>query len=151
VIDPDRVEEILIDSLHTNEEVAGTDPSTAPEGAVVAEGILTTFAFHPERLESHRAEVREMLDQLPLSFRAQNEGGGGGWSFLNACVVRDRALPDQPFEKMEQWTGLHLRMDQLLALGQGLGFVKSVLPRAQWGALPGGMPYYIVTLGGNER
>jgi hypothetical protein len=149
MIEPDRVEKILIDCLFTADELPQENPTKEdlPADAVIAEGILSTFAFHPGRLESYRDEVKGMLDQLPVTFRATDEGGEGGWSSLNACVVRDRENPDLAFERMEQWTGLHARVDQLFSLGQALGYVKPQLPRSMWGMFPGGMPYYIVTLG----
>lgn len=139
-INPDRVEELLIDCLFNDDELVGAegDPmeERLPEKHVYVEGILNPFAFHPERLESHRDEVRAMLDLLPMTFRVPEEGGNGGWTFLNACIDRNDV----------QWTGFHLRMDQLFSLGQGLGYVKQVLPRALWSSLPGGMPYYSIDL-----
>jgi hypothetical protein len=149
MIEPDRVEKIFIDCLFTADELPQENPTKEdlPADAVIAEGI-STFALHPGRLESHRDEVKDMLDQLPVLFRATAEGGGGGWSFLNACMVRERERPELwKVEEMEQWTGLQVRMDQLFALGQALGYVKSQFPRSMWGSLPGGVPYYVVTLG----
>lgn len=98
---------------------------------IQAEGITGKVGFHPRRLESHRAEIETMLDELPENFR---QSGGGGWTFLNACNDRHG----------NQWTGLHLRMEQLFQLGIGIGKVQSCLPRELWSALPGGMPYYII-------
>jgi hypothetical protein len=126
-----RVEEILVDCLYNSDEVSGD--SEVPEGAVTAEGILRTYAFHPERLESHREEITAMLKELPEQFK---RSGGGGWSFLNACDDRNGV----------QWTGLHLRMEQLFCLGIGLDLVAWALPRDMWAALPGGMPYVVVKL-----
>jgi hypothetical protein len=99
---------------------------------VKAEGIVRDVGFHPERLESHKAEIVAMLDELPEQF---HEKSGGGWSFLNACNDKHG----------NQWTGLHQTMEQLFQLGIGVGKVKSLMPRAMWGALPGGMPFYVVT------
>jgi len=56
-------------------------------------------------------------------------------SFLNACQDRNG----------NQWTDLHQRMEQLFVLGQAAGFVSCLLPRDMWAALPGGMPYYVVS------
>ena len=99
---------------------------------VKAEGIVRNVGFHPERLESHRAEIVAMLDELPEQF---HEKSGGGWSFLNACNDKHG----------NQWTSLHQTMEQLFQLGIGIGKVKSLMPREMWGGLPGGMPYYVVT------
>ena len=126
-IDAEKIHAVVVDCLYQPEEVSGKN---VPEGAVLADGIMHSFAFHPERLESHREEVRAWLMALPHQFRKSE---GGGWSFLNACVDEDG----------EQW-GEHLNMDELFSLGQALGLVKCCLPRAMWSALPGGMPYYVV-------
>jgi hypothetical protein len=142
-IDPNRVYEILLDCLF--EEGEPTEPY------VEVKAIQMTYRFHPERLESHRAEVSAMLDLLPLPFRSIEEGGGGGWSFLNACVERDPSKPDTPFEAMPIWTGFHVRVDELLSLGQGLDLVECQLPRKMWSAMPGGMPYYVVALNRSVR
>lgn len=119
-----RVEEIFIDCLFTDDE----DHSDHVE----AKGIINIAWFHPERLESHRDEIVSLLNELPEPF---HEGGGGGWSFLQACEDKHG----------HQWTGLHLRMEQLFLLGMAIGRVRSILPRDLWRSLPGGMPYYAVT------
>ncbi len=137
MINPERVVEIMRDCLYTDDEVAADDITSVedlPEGTVVVEGILSTFGFEPARLESHRDEVTKMLQGLPTEFRDQAHGGGGGWSFLNACQDAND----------EQWTGLHRTMDALFVLGIGLGLAEWLMPRDMWSVLPGGMPYVVV-------
>lgn len=124
VLDPKKVNSIFIDCLF----VEGEDTSNH----VKAEGITSNVGFHPDRLESRKAEIVAMLDELPDEFK---ESGGGGMSFLNACNDKHG----------NQWTGLHQRMEQLFQLGIGVGKVKNLMPREMWDALPGGMPYYTVT------
>ncbi len=116
----ERVEEIFLDCLFKD----GEDTTNH----VRAEGIVQTVGFHPERLESYRDEVMMMLHGLPNEFY-------GGWSFLNACQD----------EFGRQWTDLHQRMEQLFQLGIALGAVECQMPRELWSALPGGVPYYVVT------
>lgn len=99
---------------------------------VKAEGITRIVGFHPERLESHRAEIAALLDELPDAFK---ESSGGGMSFLNACNDKHG----------NQWTGLQLHMEQLFQLGIGIGKVKCPMPREMWPVLPGGVPYYTIT------
>lgn len=99
--------------------------------AIVVEGIVNTYGFHPSRLEENRIVVRDLLAELPEKFF---EGSGGGYSFLGACEDKTG----------RQWTGLHRTMEMLFALGLGLGLVKCLLPREMWSILPGGMPYYVV-------
>ena len=125
VLDPHRVNKIFYDCLYRNDE----DTS----GAVMVEGIVANYGFHPERLESHREEMIALLEQLPDGFR---ESGGGGSSFLNACIDRDG----------NQWTGLHQIMEQLMVLGVALGLASYMLPKDMWKALPGGMPYFSILI-----
>jgi hypothetical protein len=124
VLDPDQVNTIFMDCLFRE----GEDTSKH----IKAEGVVRNVGFHSERLESHKAEITAMLDELPDEFK---ESGGGGMSFLNAYNDKHG----------NQWTGLHQRMEQLFQLGIGVGKVKCLMPREMWSVLPGGMPYYVVT------
>jgi len=122
LIDASRVEEILIDCLPEKEE------------GVFVEGILHNYMFAQEKLDEHRDEVKTMLQNLPKEFRLAEMGGGGGWSFLQAC---------QDANNM-QWTGLHRTMEHLFVLGIALDFAAWTLPRDMWGIFPGQMPYVVV-------
>lgn len=125
MISAKRVEEILVDCLFKDGE--------STDEAVIVHGIINYFGFHPGRLAGYKDEVEAMLIQLPQAFRKTEHGGGGGWSFLQACMdVEDN-----------HW-GEHINMDQLFCLGLGLELVTELMPREVWGALPGGMPYYRV-------
>jgi len=123
ILSSERVEAIFNDCLFKD----GEDTSNY----VKAEGIAHNVGFHPERLQSHKAEIEAMLDELPDQFK---KSGGGGWSFLNACLDKHG----------EQWTDLHLRMEQLFQLGIAIGKVECQLPREMWMVFPGGMPYYVI-------
>lgn len=118
----ENVTRVFLDSLFKADE----DKSKA----VIVDGILGRFGFHPERLASHKQEIREMLSCLPDEFFANK---GGGWSFLNACYTRDGT----------HW-GEHKNMDELFVLGAASGQVECLMPRPMWGVLPGGMPYYSI-------
>lgn len=100
--------------------------------AVIVPGIVNKWGFVPEKLEEHKTEIIEMLDQLPDEFKTSK---GGGWSFLNGCMRKDG----------EQW-GEQPSVDQLFSLGQGIGVVKCQVPRELWSMFPGGVPYYQVDL-----
>lgn len=129
MIDQERLAAIFHDCLFRPEEIPA---GKIPPGAVIVEAISSLgLGFHPDRLESHRAEVAGMLEQLPVEFMASK---GGGWSFLNACRTRGG----------DPWTGFHLAMEQLFVLGIGLGMASYLAPRGDWPAFPGGMPYLIV-------
>jgi hypothetical protein len=96
-------------------------------------GIVHSYTFSPEAIKTNHENIRSMLAQLPLQFR---DNAGGGWSFLQACDRRDGV----------QWTGVHMLMEQLFCLGIAADLAKELtsLPRE---ALPGGVPYYVLTLG----
>ena len=101
------------------------------ENAVLVEGVVNNYAFHPERLASHIEEIGALLAELPSEFQFS---GGGGWPFLNACDRLDGT----------QWTGLHQQMERLFALGIAAGKAKWVLPRNMWQLFPGSVPYVVV-------
>jgi hypothetical protein len=124
VLDPEWVNAVFMDCLFKDGEDASKH--------VKAEGIQRTVGFHPERLASHKTEIEAMLDELPDEFK---KSGGGGWSFLNACNDKHG----------NQWTGSHQRMEQLFQLGIGVGKVQCQLSKEMWPALPGGMPYYVIS------
>lgn len=132
------VRAIFSDSLFTDAETRGfpvdPKPSDAPAGSVIVEGIMATYAFHAQRLESHRSEVKEILEFMDPSFR---QDVGGGYSFL--------ALP---FDRTGGQWGEHRNCEQLIVLAMGLGLAKYCLPRSLWSALPGSMPYVVFDLGG---
>ena len=100
--------------------------------AILVEGVVNKFGFHPTRLEARRELVSGWLAQLPRQF-------SGGWSFLQACVT----------ETGEQW-GQHIDIEALLVLGQALGLVELCAPRSMWPLLPGGMPYYKIPNAGRD-
>jgi hypothetical protein len=101
------------------------------EPAIEVDGIVNRYAFHPERIAANAARISDLLAELPDQFQAT---GGGGWSFLNACMDRHGV----------QWTGLHQQQERLFALGIAAGKSKWLFPRELWDALPGGMPYVSV-------
>ena len=98
------------------------------EGAIVIEGIVHKVAFDPGRVAGQRDAVVAMIADLQDEFITTR---GGGWSFLNLCMDRHG----------NQWTGLHLAMEQLCMLAIALELGRWVLPKELWSALPGGMPY----------
>lgn len=118
----DAVEAVFLDCLFR-------DGEPHPK-AVVVDGIRNRFGFNPERIKKHADEINRFLDDLPEQFQ---DNRGGGWSFLQACMTKDG----------NQW-GEHVHIEQLFALGQGIGKVQYCLPREMWQVCPGGMPYVVV-------
>lgn len=130
----ENVELVYRACLFTDDEFPGeVSLETLPQGAIVTDGVLNQTGFHAGRIQEHRTEILGMLSELPVGFRADS---GGGWSFLQGCVREDG----------EQWTGMHRTVDMLFQLGQAIGVVKYALPRDFWSALPGGMPYLVLSL-----
>ena len=118
-----NVERIFLDCLLND----GEDTVNA----IKIEGIMQNYGFNPTKVQKYNNNIYEMLQQLPKQFQMQ---GGGGWSFLNACMDKND----------NQWTGLHSIMEQLFCLGLAIGKVKNLMPREMWSVLPGEMPYYTV-------
>jgi hypothetical protein len=132
------VEEIMRDCLFRDTELDGS--GEPPSNAVLVEGINAKFGLHPERLESHRLAIKEILLEMPDAFhmvREETPDGGGGMSFLNLCVDK----------KGEQWAE-HPTMQNLVCLAAGLNMARTPLPREMWNALPGGMPYIVFDVEG---
>lgn len=125
LIDPKRVKEMIFS------ESLAENLSPDSENYLLVDGIVHPAAFDIHELEKHRVEVRNMLHNLPKEFQPPSLGGGGGWSFLNACDDRNG----------NQWTGLHWTMEMLFQLGIGLNLATWLMPREFWAMMPGGMPY----------
>jgi len=125
VLNPQIVEEIFVDCLFRDNEDT-TDH-------VVAEGIMMKVGFNPDRLNTHQSQIEAMLAELPDDYR---ESGGGGMSFLNACVDRHG----------NHWTGMQLTMDKLFMLGIAIGKAQYLMHRDMWYAFPGGVPYVSVSV-----
>lgn len=101
------------------------------DDAIMVQGIVNNYTFHPARIAENADAISEILSDLPDEFQSTK---GGGWSFLNACMDR----------KGEQWTGLHQQQERLFVLGIAAGKARWLMPREMWSVLPGGMPYVAV-------
>lgn len=117
----ERVREIFEDCLTPDMETEH----------IVVEGVAHSYGLKPSKLEEYREEIFALLKELPEQFM---ESGGGGWSFLNACMDRHG----------NQWTGEHFVMESLFCLGIGIDVVVNPVPEELRPLLPGGVPYYIV-------
>ena len=113
-ISAERVEDLFIHCL-------------SKDGTIV-EGITARYGMD---VTGHEDEIAEMLSHLPDEFMAE---GGGGWSFLNACVDN----------KGNQWTGSHQIMENLFVMGIAADKAQWVIPKELWSALPGGVPYVVI-------
>lgn len=135
--DATRIRQIVTDSLFKKEELEDQNtepgkepPVKIPEGALIGNGIVNQFAFHPERLESHRKEIIHLLRTLPAEFMKTK---GGGMTFLH-----------MPFNFAGRQWGEQVNASELCAIGSALGLVEFPLPKELWSALPGSVPYVVV-------
>lgn len=94
-----------------DEEVKGLNPDEAPKGAIIVNGVLGRYGFHPQRIENYRDKVVAWLELLPREFKE-----GGGWSLLNAYQQ----------ENGVQWTGQQALVERLFCLAMGLGLARWV-------------------------
>jgi hypothetical protein len=101
------------------------------ENYILAEGVMTKVGFHPERLKDSTLKIEAILNDLPDEFKPNK---GGGTSFLNACMDNQG----------NHW-GEHKNIDQLVCLGIASGKLTYLMPREMWSALPGGVPYLVVS------
>ncbi len=85
-----------------NDCLAGVPPGSRP-GIILIKGIVYDYCFDSKKLEKHKEEITKMLDELSTDFR---KDGGGGMSFLQACVDKNG----------HQW-GEHQNIEQLFCLG----------------------------------
>ena len=132
MIDPEEIQKVFKDCLFRKEEVEDDGKTVKnPGDKIDVAGIVAKYGLHKGRVESHRKEIVEWLNQLPDEF---HQYGGGGMSFLNACYDKED----------NQWTGLHERMEMLFVLGIAIKRAEWNMPRELWPSLPGGMPYVVV-------
>ena len=123
LINPMRIEDIFKDCLFKD----GEDTSSH----VAVEGITLNAGLNPSKLSEHKEEIFENLKNLPSSFMSS---GGGGMTFLNACIDKNG----------NEWTSLHRNMELLFILGIATKQDGYCAPRDMWEAFPGGMPYCVV-------
>lgn len=93
--------------------------------------VVHMCVFDKEKIENKSKEILGLLMELPTEFRRSS---GGGYSFLMACNDKDG----------NQWTGLHVNMEKLFALGMAAGHVEHLMPKEMWSILPGGVPYFVI-------
>lgn len=122
----DKVRATLLKMLFEPEEIVDGKP---PENAIVVDGIMTKYAFHPGRTEACKEDIRWLLNEMPDAFQLKK---GGGWSFLNLCM-----------DKHDVHWAEHPTMESLVCLGIAAGMASFPMPREYWKMLPGGMPYVV--------
>lgn len=120
MIDTKNLFDIFLDCLFKDEEVVDGKPTSEP---VYVYGVINNVGFHKERLESHRKEVQEMVDQLADTFDVSD-------SFLNLCIDKNG----------NHW-GEHRSCEQLMLLAVGLEIMEyQVDPKQAKLIMPSNMP-----------
>jgi hypothetical protein len=122
----EAVGEILKTVLFKDDEMEDDNP---PAGAVIVDGLVNKYAFHPERVVAAKPQIDALLSELPDNF---HKSKGGGWTFLNACQDRHGEL----------W-GQHQDMERLICLGIAAESAAWVI-KDMANILPGGVPYFEV-------
>lgn len=122
-----KIENIIKYCLYTNEEIP--EDGSTPKDAIIVNGIMDNMGFHPDRINEKKEEIKNILEEMPVSFHSS---GGGGMSFLNLCNDKNGV----------QW-GEHRDMGNLVILSIASGYGSYSMPRAMWKHLPGGMPYIV--------
>lgn len=74
----------------------------------------TDVVFDKAKLLDHYPSILLMLSDLPTEFQPKKMGGGNGWTLRNACKTK----------KGDQWTGLMVEVERLLAMGVAQGWVR---------------------------
>jgi|SRR5665213_270268 len=128
VLNGARLDRVMAWSMYRESELS---EGKVPDDAVQVGGLVSKFAFHPDRIKEATTEVNEMLSQLPKEF---HEKTGGGWSFLNGCMDKFGDI----------WTDYQSDVEKLVVLGLATNQVSYLLPRDMWNILPGGVPYFMV-------
>jgi hypothetical protein len=122
----DRVTQSVLKVMYKEDELPAG--GGAPEGAVMSQGVVRTYGFHPERLKQETQNIMGLVSEIVTDEFLKNKGGG--LSFSSLCVDREG----------NQW-GEHREMEALFCMAQAIGKAGFCMPREVWGALPGGMPY----------
>lgn len=99
-----------------------------PPAAIMVEGLVRNFGFHPIRLEEARPKVVKLIGQIVQDPFLKSKGGG--WSFLNLCMDRNE----------QQWAE-HPTMEEFVCLCIGLKLASYCMPRSMWPMFPGEVPY----------
>lgn len=117
-----RIYEICNDALIKPHELLN---GNTPAYAIVVNAINICYAFHPSRLEHHRAYVTEMMQSLHYKdFKST------GMSILGLYGDKNEIVWAEDID-----------IENLCALAIGLELAEWTFPRDTWGILPAGKPY----------
>lgn len=136
-----RVQELFSDCLYEESELPPGGPEESgpslPQDAIVVDGITMKFGLDPKKVQSNKAKIESLIDEIvPESFY---EDAGGGMSFLSLCNTKTG----------DQWAE-HPTMQEFFVLAAAIGRARFCMPRGLWGLLPGGMPYIQFTRTGGS-
>src|SRR4029077_17734771 len=84
----ERVDALMGEVLYKNEEIPAD--GKPPTGAIIVEGVVRNFGFHPERFETAKPKLAALIkDIVPEGFY---KGTGDGNSFLALCEDKNGVL-----------------------------------------------------------
>ena len=128
VLTPKTVEDMYVECVHRDGELTSE--------MLVAPSIRTTTTFSRSRIAQHRQSIRQLLAQLPATFRQAPDGER---STLGCYTHGGR-----------QWTQLPSEVDHLFALGVAIEAVHIMGVAARW---PHNHtdPRVLVTIGSDAR
>ena len=121
-LNSETVREIFLDCLFKEDKNR--------DNAIMVTGITFSVGFNPIRLNKHKEDIIQLLDNLKDEFKQES---GCGYSFLGAC-----------FDKYGNHWGEHRNVEELFLLGIAIDKVEYLLPRELWMILPGGVPYLVI-------
>lgn len=105
---------------------------TSDDNNIKTNGVRINADFDITKIDLHRDDIIDMLNELPSTFHV---GNGDGWTFLNMCMT-DAGV---------QWADFHETCDRLLCLGFAIGACDfTIRQRALWRMFPGEMPYITI-------
>lgn len=107
MIDAGRVVEITKKCLTNDTSRVDFENEVYPENLNVIKGVMHIFPFEKKKLECYEDEVKEMLLTLPILKNIP-------LPFISLCYDKKNNL----------WTGEHMTMESLFALGCAFGFIE---------------------------
>lgn len=120
-----RVKEVFEYCLLTEQELENGEPL---EEFIITEGVMTKAIFSTERINHHKPEINEMLDEVINIDKTTH--------FFNMCTRKDGSL----------WTREYEVVDQLMILGLAseLLAIPLNIPKDSWkDVFPDGIPFLI--------
>ena len=130
MINAKRISDILFDCFVGEDHVKEENGNRFPDiNTVVQKGVVRTFVFDPDKLKEYEVEIKENLDQI---YNLDQ-----GISFIALGICKDA----EDKSGYSGW-GEQIEFEQLMALGEAIGWVARPFPDEISHVLPGDVPYF---------